>query len=245
MEAPKATILIVDDVPENVILLNRVLQSEGYAVQTAENGSQALAITQRTPPDLILLDINLPDADGFDVCARLKSNEQTSQIPVMFISALDDAEGKVRAFQLGGVDYITKPFNFEEVLARVETHLSIQALRRSLEEANQKLARHVEELTRSQQRLRQEQSKLNAFISALPNLPFICDAEGRFLEILTRHEELLPCKAEEMKNRLVSEIFPEKEAEVILGAIRRAVESEQPQVIEYKVPVLAGDERGF
>jgi diguanylate cyclase (GGDEF)-like protein/PAS domain S-box-containing protein len=245
MEAPKATILIVDDVPENVILLNRVLQSEGYAVQTAENGSQALAITQRTPPDLILLDINLPDADGFDVCARLKSNEQTSQIPVMFISALDDAEGKVRAFQLGGVDYITKPFNFEEVLARVETHLSIQALRRSLEEANQKLARHVEELTRSQQRLRQEQSKLNAFISALPNLPFICDAEGRFLEILTRHEELLPCKAEEMKNRLVSEIFPEKEAEVILGAIRRAVESEQPQVIEYKVPVLAGDERWF
>lgn len=102
MEAPKATILIVDDVPENVMLLNRVLQSEGYAVQTAENGSQALAITQRTPPDLILLDINLPDADGFDVCARLKSNEQTSQIPVMFISALDDAEGKVRAFQLGG-----------------------------------------------------------------------------------------------------------------------------------------------
>lgn len=245
IESPKATILIVDDIPENVTLLGRVLQSGGYAVQTAENGTQALEMARRAPPDLILLDINLPDEDGFNVCAHLKSSEQTSQIPVMFISALDDAEGKVRAFELGGVDYITKPFNFEEVIARVETHLSIQALRRSLEEANQKLARHVEELTRSQQRLREEQSKLSAFINALPNLPFICDEEGRFLDVLTRHEDFLPLKAEQMAGRSVREVFPENEAELILGAIRRAIESGQTQVVEYKAPVLAGGERWF
>lgn len=246
LESPKAAILVVDDVPENVVLLSRVLQNAGYAVHTAENGYQALEIAYRDPPpDLVLLDVNLPDVDGFDVCAHLKSNERTSQIPVIFISALDDAEGKVRAFQLGGVDYITKPFHFEEVIARVETHLAMQSLRRSLEEANQKLERHVIELTRSQQRLREEQSKLDAFVKALPNLPFICDEEGRFLEVLTRREEFLPVKAEQMKGRLVSEIFPQEGAEMILNAIRRAVESGSPQVIEYKAPVLNGDERWF
>lgn len=244
-EAPKATILIVDDIPENIVLLSRVLQSSGYAVQTAENGTRALEMARRALPDLILLDINLPDKDGFDVCAHLKSSEQTSQIPVMFISALDDVEGKVRAFELGGVDYITKPFNFEEVIARVETHLSIQALRRSLEETNQKLARHVEELTRSQQRLREEQSKLSAFINALPNLPFICNEEGRFLDVLTNQEDFLPLEAEQMKGRLVREVFPENEAERMMGAIRRAIESGQTQVFEYKAPVLAGGERWF
>ncbi len=245
LESPRAAILIVDDVPENVILLNRVLQNAGYAVRTAENGLRALELASREPPDLILLDINLPGVDGFDVCAHLKSDERTSEIPVIFISALDDTEGKVRAFQLGGVDYITKPFQFEEVIARVETHLAMQNLRRSLEEANQKLARHVAELTRSQQRLREEQSKLSAFINALPNLPFICDETGRFLEVLTHQEEFLPVPAEQMRGRLASEVFPEKAAEAILGAIRRAVESGVPQVVEYQAAILNGEERWF
>lgn len=244
-EEKKASILVVDDTPENVALLKRVLLNGGYEVQSAENGKEALHTAYQALPDLILLDINLPDSDGFDVCARLKASDQTRHIPIIFISALDDVDGKVKAFQLGGVDYITKPFNFEEVLARVATHLSIQGLRRELETANQELARHVEELTRSQQRLRQEQSKLTAFINALPNLPFICDEEGRYLEVLTGRDEFLPAKREEIKGRTIWEILSPQAAELVMGAIHRAVESGKPQSVEYKAPVLAGGERWF
>jgi signal transduction histidine kinase/DNA-binding response OmpR family regulator len=124
----KGNILIVDDTPVNLRLLAQMLSSEGYKVRPVIDGPQALTAALSTPPDLILLDIMMPGMSGYEVC------ERTREIPVIFISALDVAQDKVRAFSVGGVDYITKPFQVPEVLARVETHLAVRNLHRRLED---------------------------------------------------------------------------------------------------------------
>jgi len=133
------TILIVDDTPDNLRLLKNILEEHGYRVRPAVNGSLALSTIDKEKPDLILLDIMMPDMDGYEVCRLLKANQETADIPVVFLSALDDVEAKVRAFEVGGVDYISKPFQDNEVLARVDTHLSIQLMQRELQEQNEKL----------------------------------------------------------------------------------------------------------
>src|SRR5687767_12633772 len=119
----QGTILIVDDKPANLQVLSKMLEDHGYEVRAVTGGEMALRTISVAPPDLILLDIMMPDMDGYEVCERLKTNEYTATIPVMFISALDDALDKVRAFRVGGVDYISKPFQAEEVIARVQNQL--------------------------------------------------------------------------------------------------------------------------
>src|SRR5512140_459345 len=104
-----ATILVVDDSAENLTLLSRILKMSGYGVEIANNGMDAVKLAHECPPDLILMDINMPDMDGFETSERLKAEAQTRDIPVIFISALDNAEDKVRAFRAGGIDYILKP----------------------------------------------------------------------------------------------------------------------------------------
>ncbi len=126
-------ILIVDDTPANLRLLSNMLTERGYKVRSVINGQMALMAARAAPPDLILLDIRMPDMNGYEVCEALKSEAATADIPIIFISALDEAEDKVRAFTVGGVDYVTKPFQFEEVLARVRTHLALCDLRQELE----------------------------------------------------------------------------------------------------------------
>ena len=140
-------ILIVDDTLPNLRLLSSMLSKHGYKVRAVPNGSMALTAVASAPPDLILLDINMPGLNGYEVCERLKADDNTRDIPVIFISALDKAADKVNSFALGGVDYITKPFQVEEVLARVDCHLSISTLQRRLEEANDMLELRVEERT--------------------------------------------------------------------------------------------------
>ena len=134
-------ILVVDDMPSNLRLLSQTLAEKGYGVRTVTSGLRALESARTSPPDLILLDVRMPDMDGYEVCAQLKKDERTAQIPIIFISALDQVEDKVQAFQFGGVDYITKPFQVEEVLARTETHLSLRRLQESLENINQRMQR--------------------------------------------------------------------------------------------------------
>ena len=132
-ESLSKDILIVDDAPANLRLLSQMLTKYGYKVRAVINGSHALEAVKMSSPDLILLDIMMPGLSGYEVCEQLKANEKTRGIPIIFISALDAAGDKIRAFTAGGVDYITKPFHAEEVLARVETHLSLRELRVSLE----------------------------------------------------------------------------------------------------------------
>ncbi|PSB67117.1 histidine kinase, partial [filamentous cyanobacterium CCP1] len=125
-------ILVVDDTLDNLRLLGKILESQHYTVLKSLNGKMALQAAYRNPPDLILLDINMPEMSGYEVCQQLKTSEVTATIPVIFISALDQANDKVRAFEMGGQDYITKPFQELEVLARVQNQLLIQQQKRQL-----------------------------------------------------------------------------------------------------------------
>jgi signal transduction histidine kinase len=139
-------ILIVDDTPANLRLLSQMLVERGHKVRAVRDGAHALRAAQAIPPDLVLLDIRMPEMDGYEVCQRLKADARTAEIPILFISALGETEDKVKAFSLGGVDYITKPFQAAEVLARVETHLALRNLNRQLQATNAELAQRLEEL---------------------------------------------------------------------------------------------------
>jgi serine phosphatase RsbU (regulator of sigma subunit) len=137
VDVSTSNLLVVDDTPANLRLLVEILRDVGYKVRPATNGQRALTAIEKEPPDLILLDIMMPGMDGYEVCEHLKANEQTCEIPVIFISALTEAFDKLKAFAVGGVDYITKPFQAEEVLARVETHLKLHHLQQQLVEQNE------------------------------------------------------------------------------------------------------------
>ncbi|HEY9671742.1 MAG TPA: hybrid sensor histidine kinase/response regulator [Waterburya sp.] len=150
----KGNILIVDDTPENLRLLSNALMERGYKVRSVINGAMALMGAKAAPPDLILLDINMPQMNGYQVCEALKADEKTCDIPVIFISALDEVVDKVKAFALGGRDYITKPFQLEEVLARIENQLTIRDLQKQLQEHNQRLKQEIRDRNKAEQALR-------------------------------------------------------------------------------------------
>jgi signal transduction histidine kinase len=164
--APKADILIIDDTPENLNLLSTMLTDQGYKVRSVTKGSTGLRGAQAASPDLILLDVNMPQMNGYEVCQHLKGDERTREIPVIFISALGDALDKVKAFSVGGVDYITKPFQVEEVLARIENHLTIRRLSQQLQqqnvqlsEQNIQLSQEIEERKKAEEALRRSEAR--------------------------------------------------------------------------------------
>ncbi|RZM74859.1 response regulator [Leptolyngbya iicbica] len=142
-----ATILVVDDVPENLRLLTQELQQHSYEVRGVLTGKMALTVAHSTPVDLILLDVRLPDMNGYEVCQRLKADPSTAAIPIIFISALDEPLDKARAFAVGGVDYITKPLKTIEVIARIQTQLSLVQARLQLQQFNQDLETQVNQRT--------------------------------------------------------------------------------------------------
>ena len=149
IERKDSKILIVDDIPANLNVLCQALETEGYKIVAATSGTVALQIAHRTQPDLILLDIMMPEMDGFETCRRLKADASTAEIPVIFITAKDEMSSVVKGFEVGGVDYITKPFRHEEVRARVQTHLTIKGLQNRLREANQEIQARNEELEKA------------------------------------------------------------------------------------------------
>ncbi len=166
-EQKETNILIVDDTNFNLRLLSQMLGQHGYKIRVATSGALALQLVQTNPPDLILLDIMMPEMDGYQVCQRLKADGATRDIPIIFISALEATEDKVNAFVAGGVDYITKPFRLEEVLARVRTHLSLRALQKNLEEKNIQLRHYAEELER--EKLKSDRLLLNILPASVAN----------------------------------------------------------------------------
>jgi len=137
------SILIVDDTPANLRLLTQMLDERGFKVRAVTSGARALAALQSAPCDLVLLDIKMPGLSGYEVCEQLKADATTHEIPVIFISSLDEVADKVNAFRVGGVDYVTKPFQIDEVLARVETHLALRDLQTRLQDANRRLEREL------------------------------------------------------------------------------------------------------
>lgn len=169
------TILIIDDKQDNLRLLVNILKNQHFTVRPIRNAYQGLMIAQQEMPDLILLDIKMPEIDGYEVCRRLKEDEITRHIPVIFLSALDDAIDKVQAFQVGGIDYVSKPFVEIELVARIETHLNLRQLQQTLENSNETLEEKVRirtaELAETNQqlqteierRIRHQQEKDNLF----------------------------------------------------------------------------------
>jgi diguanylate cyclase (GGDEF)-like protein len=141
-----ASILIVDDVPDNLLLLSEILCQQNFQVRQATSGTMAINTIGESQPDLILLDLQMPHMDGYEVCRRLKNDEKTKLIPIIVLSALNESVDKLKAFSLGVVDYISKPFDIEEVVARVNNQLQLQTLRRTLEKRNQSLNKAMEDL---------------------------------------------------------------------------------------------------
>jgi len=150
-EENKGNILIVDDTPENLQVLSATLLDRGYKVRGVINGKMAIRAARAGSPDLILLDIKMPEMDGYEVCRQLKADPKTSGIPVIFISALDEVLDKVTAFQVGGVDFITKPFHVAEVLARIEHQLTIQKLKKQLLDRNTELQQEIIERKKAEE----------------------------------------------------------------------------------------------
>ena len=146
-------LLLVDDNPTNLQVLYQTLETTGCKLLVAKNGEAALAIAQKAAPDLILLDIMMPGIDGFEVCRRLKNNPDTASIPVIFLSALTDTKDKVQGLQLGAVDYVSKPFQPDEVIARVNTHLTIHRLKREVEQKKDALEDELKAASDVQRRL--------------------------------------------------------------------------------------------
>src|SRR4028119_1416420 len=140
----QATILIVDDTPANLGVLFDFLAEAGFKVLIAQGGKSALQKVEHTAPDLILLDIVMPDIDGFETCQRLKAKDATKDIPIIFMTALSETVDKVKGLQLGAVDYITKPLQHEEVLARITLHLDLRNLNRQLQEKNLQLEQQIQ-----------------------------------------------------------------------------------------------------
>lgn len=175
----RGTILVVDDTPESLRVLTEILQSEGYAVRPADSGQLALASIAAQPPDLILLDIRMPGLDGFEVCRRLKADESTSHIPVIFQSAATDLADRLEGLRLGAVDYISKPFQREELLARVRTHLELALLRGNLEiavrERTAQLELEIAERRRAEERLKDNEARYRALFEGVPDALLIAD----------------------------------------------------------------------
>jgi signal transduction histidine kinase len=159
-DSPQANILVVDDTPANLQLLVSILVENGYTVQLASDGRTALSLAQTEPPDLILLDIMMPGMDGYQVCEQLKADERTRDVPVIFLSALNEVFDKVKAFSLGGIDYIIKPFHIEEVLAHVKTHLALRTTQKQLERKNTQLEQQITERMQLEEALRQHRNHL-------------------------------------------------------------------------------------
>lgn len=174
---PKQEILIVDDVPENLQILALMLKEQGYSVRPVSSGRMALRTAKATPPDLILLDVTMPEMNGFEVCENLKREPELRDIPVIFISALSDTGDKLKAFEAGGVDYITKPFKIQEIQARVATHLKLRSMQKELE----RYSHHLESMV--QEQVRQISAAQLATIFALARLAESRDDEtGKHLE---------------------------------------------------------------
>ncbi|NJS11093.1 MAG: PAS domain-containing protein [Microcoleus sp. CSU_2_2] len=173
--ALKQNILMVDDHPESLHLLSQLLSKQGYQVRPTRDGELALKSAQKTPPDLILLDIMMPDMNGYQICKQLKNCSKTKDIPIIFISALNEVFDKVKAFSLGAVDYITKPFQEEEVVARVENQLLINRLYKQNLAQNARLEAEIEERKQVEVELRESQRWLSAVIKTNPNLLYVSD----------------------------------------------------------------------
>ncbi|MCP4699926.1 MAG: response regulator [Gammaproteobacteria bacterium] len=193
--ADNETLLIVDDTPTNLRVLVNYLLTLGFSVHVARNGKEALQRVRYAPPDLILMDVRMPEMDGFETCRRLKADETTCDIPVIFMSALVETVDKMKGFEAGAVDYITKPFQREEVAARIYTHLTLKRQAQILERQQQDLMRQKQEIEQKNFELQQQNAELDAFAHTVAH-----DLKTPVNLIVNSHEFLANIVADRLKH---------------------------------------------
>ncbi|MEQ9235015.1 adenylate/guanylate cyclase domain-containing protein [Coleofasciculus sp. E2-BRE-01] len=235
-----ADILIVDDKPQNIKFLSDFLSDYNYQIRKAINGEMALNATRLLPPDLILLDINMPGLSGYEVCEQLKADPKTGSIPIIFLSAFSDTETKVKAFQYGGVDYITKPFQLEEVLARIQTQLNLKRLQSELEHRNKKLGKTVNLLQRTKTALTTSEAELRALFHAMTELVLVLDSQGRYLKIATPNHELIYQSPQLAVGKTLHESLPQAQADLVYSTIQNVLERQETIEVEYSLQLENG-----
>ena len=217
LEAMATEILVIDDEIGSRRLLTEILSKEGYRVRPAEGPQVALESALAHPPGLILLDVRMPEMSGYELCRQFKQDERTRDIPVIFVSALQDVADRVQGFKVGGVDFVSKPFEETEVLARVKTHLQLHTMRLHLEElvsertvelrkTNVALQLEVEERKQAQETLRESEARFRAtFEQAAVGIAHVAP-DGRFLRLNQRFCDIVGYSQEEMLARTFQDI---------------------------------------
>ena len=205
------TIFIVDDTPTNLGVLFNYLDAMQFKVLVSVNGQSALEAIPQAQPDVILLDVMMPGMDGFETCRQLKANPLTRDIPVMFMTALTDLVDEVQGLEIGAVDYITKPFKVEILLARVRTHLKLRQAQRQLEAQNQQLQEEIQQRQRVEASLVEERNLLRTMIDHIPDYIFVKDRESRFLLNNAAHLRVLGAASqEEVFGKTDLDVFPKE-----------------------------------
>jgi len=231
---PKADILAIDDTPENLSLLSQMLTEKNYKVRSVTKGSTAIRGAKAVPPDLILLDVKMPEMNGYEVCQQLKADARTRDIPIIFISALGDVFDKVKAFQIGGVDYITKPFQVEEVLARLDTHLTIRNLQIKLEARNNQLQQEIAEKNAAE-------DKFAKAFRACPNPIAIATYEsGQILEVNERFLQMSGYSASEIIDKTLEQIYSPSALTVYQQALSKSDTQGFVRNLELEFPTKSG-----
>ncbi|MEM8642999.1 MAG: adenylate/guanylate cyclase domain-containing protein [Cyanobacteria bacterium P01_G01_bin.54] len=237
IDIPSGDILVVDDVPQNLRLLTSLLSQKGHRVRSVLSGEMALKAAQISPPDLMLLDINMPRMDGYEVCRRLKNNPKTAHIPVIFVSALQDVVDKVKAFGVGGVDYITKPFHFAEVMVRVEHQLQLLQLQLMLEERNESLEREIQSRILIEEALQASEMELMALFAAMNDMILVFDRQGICQKIAPTHFNHESLSAQMAVSHHLQDFFPAEQVAEHLQTIQAVLEQQVAKTIEYYLPL--------
>ncbi len=220
-------IMIVDDTPAVLDFLADILIDDGYKVRPASNGEMALQSAVSDPPALILLDIKMPGMDGFEVCRRLKAQKESCNIPVLFISGVAALEEKVEGLALGAVDFISKPFQRDELLARVRTHLELNRLRTDLQA----------QVTDRTEELRKSEAKLRSLFAAMTDVILVIDIQGRCLEIAQTRTSSLYQPAREWPGKTLHDILPRYQADLVLNAIQKSLGTGHTMSVDYALPI--------
>ncbi len=232
----KANILIIDDETDNLYLLKKLFSSIGHCVRLLIDGRHTLKEVQINPPDLIVLDVMMPGIDGYEICSQLKAHEQTRHIPVIFLSALDASVNQVQAFALGAVDYITKPFDLQEVRARVENQLKISKLQQQLREQNERLQQEIQERQLLEEKLRSSQEEIRFFFEAMADIVLLVDAEGNTIKVAPTNPDRLYPPGTDILNQTVKAFFTEQ-GERFRGYIQHALSRQEVVNCEYSLTV--------